>query len=119
VAELDFEIHETHRHPVVAADVLEALRVAVSAVPGVREAYLVDRKTTIDGREGLFRLGIAARLRTWRFRAVTSALNTALQPFDERAPAEAPLIWWRSYRNSPVDEEVRSVGVPVAQTSQR
>jgi len=134
------EIIERYRRPTLAPEVIEEVRDAVSSVPGVIEAYLVERQVTVDGHTGHYRPGIAARLRTRRFRSISAELAAALRPFrprqregrrhasqrsrpdrpDDPPPTdETHVIFWSSSANSPVGDEVRSLGVSVGPVSVR
>jgi len=103
----------------VDEDMLRALRSAVSAVARVRAACLVERRVTLTGLDSGFRLGIAAHLRTRRFRDTSRDLRNALEPFgpprDKPAqPLNRPVIFWMSFGNSAIDEEIWSCGIPIS-----
>ena len=117
--ESNFDVIEEYRRPAVAGGFVRELQSALSKVGGVRAACLVERRVAIEGHDSGFRLGIAAQLKTRRFRDISQDLQTALRPFglasDEPPECrEGPIISWTSSGNSPIDEMIWAAAIPIA-----
>lgn len=108
-------VDETYyEHPVADDAVVSALREALADVPDLGEAYLISRRSAIDGDWQDDGLGVMARVGgRWRSpRRQLAALREALRPFYP-PPFETAPLGWGHFGNSPVPEEARAVGVPL------
>src|SRR6266498_4046465 len=104
-------ITDTYEAPVAATELVANLRAALADVSHVREAYLVERRRTVERSPERRQLGIAAHVGGFfGSRKDIAAFKSAVKPFLQ--PPDPPLGWsW--FGNSPAADEIRALGVSV------